>query len=455
MKLLRNLLLALLLAAPASADQFDFGTIDPGTKTGTALAGDLNSWRDAVHSTHRGGTQPSYRVAGMFWEDTSGGATSTLLKVYDGSDWITLGTVNETANSFTPSGALTASGGNLTGALNFAKGSNITAAATTDIGAATGNVVDVTGSTTITGLGTVQAGTVRVVRFTGAPLLTHNGTSLILPTGASIQAAAGDVAVFVSLGSGNWYCANYSPAAGPVGIASQAEAETGTNNTKGMTALRVAQAIDALSTPGGFSNLNIYDESGTFVVPANITKIYVRAWGGGGGGGAGQNGGAGGGGGAGGYAEKIIAVTPAAEMTVTIGAAGAAAGNGGSTSLDSEIVAPGGTAGSQGSSAGGAGGAGGAPSTGDLNIDGGAGLAGIGAANGNPGYAPGLGGSAAFAPGARSTLLPTASVGVSGATLFGASPPTGFAHGGAGGRNSGTGTTNGVAGRPGLMIIWY
>src|SRR5690606_23158234 len=82
------------------------------------------------------------------------------------------------------------------------------------------------------------------------PLITHNGTSLILPTGANIQAAAGDVAIFVSLGSGNWYCANYSPASGPVGIASQAEAETGTNNTKAMTPLRVAQAIAALVETG-------------------------------------------------------------------------------------------------------------------------------------------------------------------------------------------------------------
>jgi len=32
--------------------QYDFGTIDPNTKSGTALASDLNSWRNAVHSTH-------------------------------------------------------------------------------------------------------------------------------------------------------------------------------------------------------------------------------------------------------------------------------------------------------------------------------------------------------------------------------------------------------------------
>ncbi len=100
-------------------------------------------------------------------------------------------------------------GGNFTGAINEAKGSDIASASTCDIGAATGNYVVVTGTTTITALGTVQAGTRRIVNFSGALTLTHNGTSLILPTGANITTAAGDTATFISLGSGNWVCTNY------------------------------------------------------------------------------------------------------------------------------------------------------------------------------------------------------------------------------------------------------
>lgn len=95
-----------------------------------------------------------------------------------------------------------------------AKGTDIVAAATTDIGGATAEFIDVTGSTTITALGTIAAGIVRTVRFTGSPLLTHNATSLILPGGVSIQTATGDVAMFRSLGSGNWVCVGYSPALG-------------------------------------------------------------------------------------------------------------------------------------------------------------------------------------------------------------------------------------------------
>jgi hypothetical protein len=98
---------------------------------------------------------------------------------------------------------------NMIGSINEAKGADIASATTTDIGAATGNFVDVTGTTTITGFGTIQAGTRRMVRFTGALLLTYNATSLILPTSANITTVAGDTAIFESLGAGNWICVNY------------------------------------------------------------------------------------------------------------------------------------------------------------------------------------------------------------------------------------------------------
>ena len=115
---------------------------------------------------------------------------------------------------------LARTGGTMTGALamsgaaiNEAQGADIASATTTDIGAATGNYVKVTGTTTITGLGTVQAGTERTVEFTGALTLTHNATSLILEGAANITTAAGDTAIFRSLGSGNWKCIRYTRAA--------------------------------------------------------------------------------------------------------------------------------------------------------------------------------------------------------------------------------------------------
>ncbi len=99
-------------------------------------------------------------------------------------------------------------------AFNEAKGANIASATTTDIGAATGNLVHVTGVTTITGFGTVQAGTQRTVIFDGILTLTYDATVMILPGAADIVTAAGDSAIFESEGAGNWRCVSYQRAIG-------------------------------------------------------------------------------------------------------------------------------------------------------------------------------------------------------------------------------------------------
>lgn len=88
-------------------------------------------------------------------------------------------------------------------------------AGTTDLGSKDETFITTTGTAvTITGLGTVSAGIYKWVIFNAAHVLTHNGTSLILPTAANITAASGDVACFVSLGSGNWKCLTYMQASG-------------------------------------------------------------------------------------------------------------------------------------------------------------------------------------------------------------------------------------------------
>lgn len=97
---------------------------------------------------------------------------------------------------------------------NESKSANIASAATVDLSTATAAFVHVTGTTTITSLGTLQAGANRVVVFDGALTLTHNSTSLILPGEADVTTAAGDVATFRSEGSGNWRCVGYTRADG-------------------------------------------------------------------------------------------------------------------------------------------------------------------------------------------------------------------------------------------------
>lgn len=76
------------------------------------------------------------------------------------------------------------------------KGTAVASAATTDIWGIAGDYIHVTGTTTITSLGTAPyAGARREIIFDGALTLTHNGTSLILPGAVNIFTAANDRAV--------------------------------------------------------------------------------------------------------------------------------------------------------------------------------------------------------------------------------------------------------------------
>lgn len=136
----------------------------------------------------------------------------------------TLVSWSSTSNSNSPSGATTIGTGlddnlrEIQGVIVRGlshKGSDIASVAgTTDIGAVEGLMHDITGANAITGLGTVRAGILKVLKFEGAATLTHNATSLILPGAANIVCADGDVGVFISEGSGNWRCLGFMRASG-------------------------------------------------------------------------------------------------------------------------------------------------------------------------------------------------------------------------------------------------
>lgn len=83
---------------------------------------------------------------------------------------------------------------------------DIASAATVNIGAAASANLRVTGTTGITAFDSVPSGIRRLLRFAGVVTITHNATSMILPGGANITTAAGDIYEFSSLGSGNWTC---------------------------------------------------------------------------------------------------------------------------------------------------------------------------------------------------------------------------------------------------------
>lgn len=94
------------------------------------------------------------------------------------------------------------------------KGSDLASAATTNIWAATGDYVVVTGTATITSMGANTAGWERTVVAGDAFTLTHNATSLIIPGGSNITAAAGDVIRFRGEGGSNARVVGYQRATG-------------------------------------------------------------------------------------------------------------------------------------------------------------------------------------------------------------------------------------------------
>lgn len=123
------------------------------------------------------------------------------------------GTGTDTARAVTPAGLYPAY-------------ADVASATTTDIGAAATDKVRITGTTTITGFGTANAGIKRKIRFAAALTLTHNGTSLILPSAANITTVANDCCEAHSLGSGNWIVTNYQRADGKAVIAGEVDDDT-------------------------------------------------------------------------------------------------------------------------------------------------------------------------------------------------------------------------------------
>lgn len=97
-------------------------------------------------------------------------------------------------------------------------GADVASASTIDLDAATGNLVDVTGTTAITAI-TLSDGRERTVRFTGALTLT-NGASLVLPGGSNITTSAGDYAVFRGYAAGVVRCVVYTKASGTAVVSS-------------------------------------------------------------------------------------------------------------------------------------------------------------------------------------------------------------------------------------------
>jgi hypothetical protein len=132
-------------------------------------------------------------------------ATTTLAGVSELATTTEILTGTETAN-------VTATPDSI--AALWEQGTTLSSAATLSFGE--GGMFHVTGTTTVTDIdfATTKAGRSAIVVFEGALILTHNATTLILPTGANITTAAGDCCRVVSEGGDNVRVTSYMRASG-------------------------------------------------------------------------------------------------------------------------------------------------------------------------------------------------------------------------------------------------
>lgn len=139
----------------------------------------------------------------------------------------------------------------------YSQGADIASAGTVNLSTATGDYVNITGTTTITAI-TLAQGQQRTVKFAGILTLT-NGASLILPSGANITTAAGDTAVFRGEASGVVRCVSYQKASGQA-------------------------VVGGGSVTNGTRQVLSSGTAATYTTPASCVRISARMIGGGGGG---------------------------------------------------------------------------------------------------------------------------------------------------------------------------
>ena len=190
-----------------------------------AFRSDLNNALSAINSTHSGSSTPSGAVAGTIWLDTTN-ATNPTLKFYDGSDNISLATIDYSANTvdwLDSSVTITGLSTSATGTVLTLSDSNIlfakkgyfaeqtlTDGATIDWNLSTQQVAKVTlaGNRTLNAPTNQQAGAFYSLAIiqdgTGSRTLTFNSaykfTGALAPT-LTTTASAKDIIIFKSDGT--------------------------------------------------------------------------------------------------------------------------------------------------------------------------------------------------------------------------------------------------------------
>jgi hypothetical protein len=156
--------------------QYNFGNLTSPTPGTVLVDTHLEPWRDALHTMHSGSSRPSYAVAGMMWLDTT--TTPWVVKMFDGSDDISLGTVNAATNLFAAANAASSANPTLTGTITGSaapKINNFRLTLTPNVPVTTS---DVTGASTL-----------YLTPYNGNQIALYNGTTWELLTTAQVSLA--------------------------------------------------------------------------------------------------------------------------------------------------------------------------------------------------------------------------------------------------------------------------
>lgn len=194
------------------ANQSNTWSPTTGTVSGLQLTTNFNNAFSALLSSNSGSGAPANdqtaaAVKGQWWLDTT--AALHTLKFYDGASWATVANLDTTNHAWIPS---------------VSSPIETVASATTADLCGTGVLqainITISGTTTVTGLGTSCVnGQIKVIEFQGILTLT-NSAALILPSGANIATAAGDTMVAQYTSGTGWRVIVYQKASGAALVAS-------------------------------------------------------------------------------------------------------------------------------------------------------------------------------------------------------------------------------------------
>lgn len=201
------------IAAISSWDNLA-GINDTTTTIDQWVNGNTPTYVDATSFTLVGDQTSDFHVGRRLKTTNTGG---TIYSTIITSAYTSLSTITVTNDSGTLDSGLSAVSYAVLSSTNPSVpnkivGSDVASAAALSLGG--GDFFDITGTTAITSIDSRGKGSKVTLQFDGILTLTHHATNLILPSGANITTAAGDIAVFYEYASGDWRCTNYSAATG-------------------------------------------------------------------------------------------------------------------------------------------------------------------------------------------------------------------------------------------------